>query len=450
MRVPISHFFMVPTGIQIVKKLRTEGFEAYFAGGFVRDLLLGREHKDVDIATSAKPEEVEELFSKTYPVGKSFGVVHIIEGDHQFEVATFRKDSPTSDGRRPKYVAYGTLEEDAERRDFTINGMYYDPIEEKVIDLVGGEGDLRERVIRFIGDPKTRIHEDYLRLLRAVRFAHQIQGQYEPKTYEAVKELSSHITTVSWERIRDEINKMLLSSTRAEAMEDLQDLGLLSHTVPELEKLKGVAQPRTYHKEGSVWNHAMQAIKTLKAPFDEDIRLIWGVLLHDIGKPETFHVEERIRFDGHAEASARIAREVLTRLRFPKRDVEHITWAVEHHMSLFHLLGDRTSEVRKRKWFLHPAFPLLLEIHHADILGTSPHDLSSYRKLMREYKRFVKKHGTEFAPLVGGKRIMEWTGLKQGKELGALLEDLKEKQLLGEHKKEKDVRSYILDKYKKI
>jgi len=433
---------MKDTAASIVKRLKEKGFTAYYAGGAVRDMLLGIDHGDIDIATSATPDEIEQLFVKTYPIGKEFGVIHVHEEGHQFEVATFRNDSGYSDGRRPDFVTFSNAQEDAKRRDFTINGMFYDPLTKKVIDHVGGEADLKEGVIRFIGDPEERIKEDHLRLLRAVRFAHQIKGQFEPATYEAIKKHAHLIKDVSQERVRDELNKMLLQDTRANAMEDLQDLGLLTHIFPELEKLKGVAQPKRYHREGSCWNHAMQSISSLKKERGDNIKLIWAVLLHDIGKPATFSVEERIRFDGHAQASAEIARKVLRRLRFSNRDVEEICWAVEHHMSLFHLIEDKTSEVRKRTWFLNPAFEILLELHRADIEGTTPSDLTSYKKLKRQYKKIIKKL-KRIPKLLSGHEVAELTGLQPGKELGDIMKALSEQQLLEKITTQKQAISFV-------
>ena len=431
---------MQTTSLDIVQKLRDHGFEALYAGGFVRDMLLGIEAKDIDIATNATPDQIEEIFENTYPIGKAFGVIHVNQNGFSFEIATFRRDGEYEDGRRPKTVHFSDSREDALRRDFTINGLFYDPITKKIIDYVGGQKDLEERVVQFIGTPDERIQEDHLRMLRAVRFAHQINGQFEPQTYASIKKHAKLVGDVSKERIRDELNKMLISKTRAKALEDLQDLGLLTLIFPELEKLKGIAQPRKYHREGSVWDHVMKGIMSIKS---SNINLIWATLLHDIGKPDTYHMDERIRFNGHAEKSAEIAEVVLTRLRFSNREKEQIVWAVKNHMSLFHLIGEDTSEKTKREWFMHPAFPLLLELHRADVLGTSPHDLTSYNALKNAYQIRKEAGQLKIPKLISGDEIGELLGLKEGKEIGKILEEIKDKQMLGEIETRAEVIEYI-------
>lgn len=421
---------MFTSALPIITRLHKEGFQALIAGGAVRDMLLGKSPKDIDIVTNATPEQIEALFTRTYAVGKTFGVIHVHQGDQTFEVATFRSDSGYSDGRRPDYVTFCTAQEDALRRDFTINGMFYDPIAKKLHDYVEGEKDLKERVIRFIGDPEARVQEDSLRLLRAVRFAHQIQGQYEPRTYAAVKSNAALVMKVSWERIRDELNKLILLPTRSEGFEDLQDLGLLHYILPEVEAMKGVAQPRMYHREGSVWSHAMRAIRTISGERASDLRLLWATLLHDVGKPKTFSVEERIRFDKHAEVSAQMTEDILSRLRFPKKDTEAITWAIERHMSLFHLLEQDADELMKRRWFTHPYFLLLLEVHRADGAGTLPPDFHTYNTLYKLYMETMDRIPVTLPKILSGNDIQHEFGV-EGKEVGELLSKVKDQQLLG-------------------
>ncbi len=421
---------MFRAALPIVETLQKQGYQALIAGGAVRDMLLGKDPKDIDIVTDATPEEIEGLFTRTYAVGKAFGVIHVHQGEHTFEVATFRSDSGYSDGRRPDFVTFCNAEQDALRRDFTINGMFYNPIADKLYDYVEGEKDLKEGVIRFIGDPEQRVQEDSLRLLRAVRFAHQIQGQYEPRTYAAVKKFAHLVTRVSWERIRDELNKLIVLPSRAEGFEDLQDLGLLGHILPEVEAMKGVAQPRMYHREGSVWAHAMRAIHTLTGERAKDLRLLWATLLHDVGKPRTFAVEERIRFDKHAEVSASMTQEILSRLRFPKKDIEAVCWAIEHHMSLFHLLDDDADELMKRRWFTNPYFLLLLELHRADGAGTLPPDYNTYNKLYKAYMETMDSLPTTLPKIISGEEVQQIFHV-QGKDIGLMLALVKDQQLLG-------------------
>lgn len=418
---------------EVVRKLREHGFEAYFAGGCVRDMLLGKEPKDIDIATSAHPAEVAAIFSHTFTagaqLGERFGVLSIVfEGDI-FEIASFRADSAESDGRRPDHVVFTDARTDAQRRDFTVNALFYDPLSEQVLDFVEGRRDLEERLVRFIGDPVQRIQEDSLRLLRAVRFKHQMDGQYEPETYNAIRDNAALVTRVSWERIAAELNRMLLTPTRAAALEDLQDLGLLRHILPEVENLKGVAQPRQYHHEGSVWNHAMQALATL--PEDASLELVWGALLHDIGKPKTFSVAERVRFDGHAEVSARMAEEILTRLRFPRKSREAIVWAVEHHMSLLHLLEPEVTRKTRDSWYGNPAFPLLLGIQYADASGTIPVDLTLYEHLKVRFETWQEEQAALPVWLLTGEDIMRELQVPPSEKVGQILEAAREAQREG-------------------
>lgn len=430
---------MYSTAVQIVQTLRKNGFDAYFAGGFVRDLLLKKEHKDIDIATSAHPEQIEALFSKTYPIGKQFGVILVQESGHTFEVASFRSDSGYSDGRRPDFVTFTTAKEDAQRRDFTINGMFYDPLKEEVLDFVGGKRDVEARVIRFIGNPVERLREDHLRLLRAVRFAHQIDGQFEPNTYAAIKQEAHLITNVSAERIQQELSKILLLRSRARALEDLQDLGLLQYILPEVELLKGVAQPKNFHQEGSVWDHAMKSIDSLSGEDAEDITLIWAVLLHDIGKPATFSVDERIRYNGHAEVSAEMASVIMKRLKFPNTYSEKIQWAIGRHMSLEHLSDPDTPEISRRKFITHPWFPFLLELHKADVQGTIPADLQLYEDLLKIHKDIISSLPQVLPKLISGDEVMKLMHVEKGPELGKIMTEIKDWQLLGEVKTKEEV-----------
>lgn len=431
-----SFFFMVQRtalGADLVKMLQERGFAAYFAGGCVRDMLLGLPAKDIDIATSAHPSDVAHIFAHTFTAGRQlgerFGVLSVVHEGEIFEIATFRADSAESDGRRPASVAFVGVEEDARRRDFTINALYYDPVADNILDFVGGQRDLEERLVRCIGDPAVRLQEDSLRLLRAVRFVHQIDGQYEPGTYAALRDHADLVQKVSWERIAQELHRMLMTPSRARALEDLQDLGLLTYVLPEVEALKGVAQPRQYHREGSVWNHAMHALASL--PADSTLETIWGALLHDVGKAVTFSVEERIRFDGHAEASARIAAEILTRLRFPKKSKDAILWAIEHHMSLAHLLESGVTDKTRAAWFGHPAFPLLLAVHHADALGTTPPDDGMFLELSRAFADWQAQEQAKPPEVLTGHDIMEILHLAPSPRVGEIRAAAREAQLAG-------------------
>ena len=416
---------MHSTAIQIVKTLQKAGYKAYFAGGCVRDMLLKKEPKDYDIATSALPDQIEKLFAETYAVGKSFGVINVVEDGHNFEVATFRSDSGTSDGRRPDAVTFTHAEEDAKRRDFTINGLFYDPVGDEILDFVGGQNDLTNRLIRFIGVPHERILEDHLRIIRAIRFKNTLNFGYHPDTYAALKKHAQLADKVSWERVRDELNKIIMARSAAVAFEDMQDTEVLPYVLPELEACKGLAQPMQYHQEGDVWTHLMNALKAL--PEDAGLLAHWAVIFHDIGKPETFKIAERIRYDQHSEVSAEIAERIMRRLRFSRSAIEHVSWVVKHHFMMQQLLDMPTG--RQRHWFLDPRFPDLLLLFYADAAGTTPIDLSLYEEVKAAYEDCLQHFKERPKPLLTGEEIMEATGLKAGPEVGKLLQELWEKQL---------------------
>ncbi len=419
---------VLPASLKIIQKLKNAGHEAYWAGGCVRDMLLGIKPKDFDIVTSATPDEIEKILKKTFPVGKNFGIIMAIENGHHFEVATFRSDSGYSDGRRPDYVTFANAKEDALRRDFTINGMFFDPFTEEIIDYVAGQKDLDAGLVRFIGNPHQRILEDHLRILRAIRFKNQLNFQYEPKTYEA---LSTHATLVidkvSKERVFDEMNKILLTAHAAEAFNDMEDLGIIKILFPQLQKMKGLAQPKEYHHEGDVWTHSMDALRTL--PSTTSLAVRWATLLHDVGKTETFLLKERIRFDHHANFSKKLSEQILTGLHAPRKFIDEVGWLVEHHMMMVELL--KMPEGKKLKWFLHPWFLNLMEVFKADAAGTTPSDLSLYDEIRKTYRESVKKIPYIPKPLLTGKEIMEILKIKPGKKVGDLLEELHERQLSG-------------------
>ena len=441
---------MKPTSIQIIEILKHAGHEAYWAGGCVRDMLLGVEPKDFDIVTSAKPDEIEDLLEHTIPIGKEFGVIIAIKNGRNFEVATFRSDSGYSDGRRPDAVEFTNAKQDAQRRDFTINSMFYDPTTDKIIDYVDGQKDMEEKLIRFIGNPEDRIKEDHLRLLRAVRFKNNLGFQYHPDTYNAIKPNAHLIAKISKERIRDELNKMIMGANAEKAFEELFELGLLEHIMPEACKMKGVAQPSIYHHEGDVWEHSLLALKNLTdEEFDPDplpetisSNLRWATFLHDIGKPSTFkYEEERIRFDHHAEVGAEIARKILKRLNFPRKDIERISWLIEHHMMVVPLI--KMQKKRKRHWFLLDGFQELLELYRADALGIEPVDLTLYHKIKQLYKHEIAELRLMPERLIDGDEIMKILALPAGEKIGKLLDRIREEQLAGKLKTKKDAIAFI-------
>ena len=435
---------MQKTAITIVKKLQDNGFEALFAGGCVRDLLLKKDPEDYDIATNAKPEEIEDLFEKTYPIGKHFGVILINENSHHFEIATFRSDAGYSDGRRPKYVTFTNAKEDALRRDFTINGIFYDPITKQFHDYVGGIQDLKRGLLRFIGNAEERIREDHLRILRAIRFKNRFNLEYGPNTKKALKLHESLILGVSAERIRDELNKIIIHNSRRQAFEDLIELDILEEIIPELLALKNIHQDPDYHSEGDVLTHSLLALE--KVPLKETdnysllithCSLYWATLLHDIGKAKTFkYAEGRIQFHKHQEVAIEMARKILNRLKFPNASKKKILWLIHNH----HLFDQfqEMKETKKLQYFDHPYFPDLLRLHKADLLASVPKDLKNRKKaeeqlyeIEAEYLLAHKeKHLPSHLPeLLTGKEIMEILKLPAGEKIGQIKAQLRELQL---------------------
>jgi poly(A) polymerase len=429
----------------IVKTLRERGCAAYFAGGCVRDMLLGVEAKDFDVATSATPDVVQELFEKTFSVGAHFGVVLVClkgEGgeDVVTEVATFRNDGSYSDGRRPDAVRFSTdAREDVLRRDFTINGMLLDPVvyEETgdvvaaVLDFVGGRADLAVGVVRAIGDAEVRFEEDKLRMLRAVRFAARLGFEIEEGTARAIKARAKEIEWVSCERIREELTRILTEGGARRGLEMLDELGLLAEVLPELLKMKGVAQPPEFHPEGDVWVHTMMLMEKL-AELPEGLRdsptLAWGALLHDIGKPATFQHKagDRIRFNGHVEVGVRIAEEVLGRLRFSNEDTAQIVALVKNHMRFGDVMGMKESTLKR--FMRLPDFPEHLALHWLDV-SSSFGDLTSH-----EYakERFEAEPVEVLRPelLVTGRDLIA-AGYRPGPVFKEMLEWAEDAQLEG-------------------
>jgi poly(A) polymerase len=371
--------------LRIVETLHQKGFQAYLAGGCVRDKIRGVAPKDYDIATSAKPEEVAGLFEKTVPVGAQFGVMLVIEEDAPFEVATFRTEGGYQDGRHPTQVAFATVEEDAKRRDFTVNGLYFDTKNNKVLDFVGGEKDIQKKVIRTIGEPKQRFLEDHLRMLRAVRFSVQLGFEIDEATRKTILQDAALIKKVSQERIRDELTKTLTSPEPAKGIRLLDELKLLVHILPEMETLKGVEQPMEYHPEGDVWIHTLMLMDGLKNP---PIELAMGCLLHDIAKPATFQrAPDRIRFHGHDKIGAEMSEVICKRLTFSNEQTKLICELVAEHLRFKDAFQMRVSTLKR---FLSlPRFDLHLELHRLDCLA-SHKNLDAHKFCTDKYEEFLK------------------------------------------------------------
>ena len=411
----------------IARRLQQAGHTAYFAGGCVRDELLGLDPHDYDIATSAKPEEVQKLFPHTQAVGAHFGVILVMEHGRAFEVATFRSDHEYIDGRRPEMVTFSTPEEDAARRDFTINGMFHDPVADKFIDFVGGQEDLRSKTLRAIGDPVARFREDKLRLLRAVRFAARFGYDIDPATWDAIKTHAADIHAVSAERIREEVVKILAHPNRVRGFDLLDQSGLLKEILPEIEKLKGCEQPAQFHPEGDVFVHTRAMLELL--PPDAPVGVALSVLFHDIGKPPTFRYhkdEDRIRFSGHDRVGAEMTERVMERLRFSRADIERTVEAVRQHMVFKDVQNMRTAKLKR--FMAREGFDEELELHRVDC-QSSHGALDNYD--------FLKLKAEEFAneplippPLVTGHDLMA-LGWKPGPHFGPILEAVQTAQLEG-------------------
>jgi poly(A) polymerase len=356
---------MAEKAIEIVKVLREGGFRAYWAGGSVRDLVMGHEPQDYDVATDARPEQVMELFPKTVPVGVSFGVVKVIEDGFEFEVTTFRSDGRYIDGRHPAEVHYSDDREDAARRDFTINGMFYDPLKKEIIDYVEGRKDIAAGVIRAIGDPHERFEEDKLRLMRAVRFAARFGYVIEHKTEAALRDLAGQIHQISSERIRDELKKMLTGPNPSDSISLLIKTGLMKTILPEVLAMDGVEQPKEFHPEGDVLTHTMLLLRNLDQPSFE---LALAALLHDVGKPPTFSIRDRIRFDNHCEVGARMTEAICGRLRLSNEQTERVADLVRDHLRFKDVQQMRESTLKR--FLRQPYFSEHLELHRLDCLAS--------------------------------------------------------------------------------
>jgi poly(A) polymerase len=411
----------------IARRLQTAGHTAYFAGGCVRDELLGLHPHDYDIATSAKPAEVQKLFPHTQAVGAHFGVILVMEHGRAFEVATFRSDHEYLDGRRPEMVTFSTPEEDATRRDFTINGMFHDPVADRFIDFVGGQADLQASTLRAIGDPVARFREDKLRLLRAIRFAARFDYKIEKLTWEAIQAHAADLHAVSAERIREELVKILAHPNRVLGFDLLDRSGLLKEILPEIETLKGCEQPPQFHPEGDVFVHTRAMLELL--PPDAPATLALAVLFHDIGKPPTFRYhadEDRIRFSGHDRVGAAMTEKVMERLRFSRHDIERVAEAVRQHMVFKDVQNMRTAKLKR--FMARENFDEELELHRVDC-QSSHGALDNYD--------FLKTKAEEFAneplippPLVTGRDLIA-LGWKPGPHFGPILETIQTAQLEG-------------------
>lgn len=418
---------------RVVRRLREGGFTAYFAGGCVRDMALGKPPKDYDVATSATPEQVQALFPRHVAVGAHFGVIMVLEDGHPFEVASFRADGVYIDGRRPESIRFTTAREDAERRDFTINGMFYDPLGAggagEIIDYVGGQEDLAARRLRAIGDPVARFAEDRLRMLRAVRFAAALDFQVEEATWAALRAAAPEIHAVSPERIREELVRIFTHPQRVRGWDLLDQSGLMAEVLPELTALKGVEQPPQFHPEGDVFVHTRLVLSNLPAE-PVSVALAFGTLLHDIGKPPTMRIDHadggRIRFNGHEHVGAEMTEKVMRRLRFSNDETEAVVELVRNHMVFKDVKKMRVAKVKR--FLARPWMDDELLLHRADCLGSHAM-LDNYDFLLAKRVEFADEPLIP-EPLLTGHDLIA-LGWKPGPKFKEVLEAAMNRQLEG-------------------
>jgi poly(A) polymerase len=423
---PVKSSDMEKVARDVAMRLRQSGHIAYFAGGCVRDMTRDLVPKDYDIVTDARPETVQVLFPRTYAVGAHFGVIIVLENDFQFEVATFRSDDAYIDGRHPTAVHFSSPEEDAQRRDFTINGMFYDPVAEKVIDFVGGRADIDAKLVRAIGDPAQRFAEDRLRMLRAVRFATVLDYQIDQKTWDALVANAGSINQISAERIREELVRIFVSPNRVRGWDLLDSSGLMATILPELDAMKGVLQPEQFHPEGDVFVHTRLMLQSLQEPVS--VPLVFAVLFHDVAKPITAMVDKtgRIRFNEHDRIGAEMTEAIMRRLRFSGAEIEATVEMVRQHMVFKDAPNMRVAKLKR--FMARPTFEEELELHRVDC-ESSHRMLDNYEFLVRKREEFANEPIIP-PPLVRGDDLIT-LGLKPGPKFGEILEAVETRQLEG-------------------
>ena len=430
------------TATEVVRRLQTAGFAAYWVGGCVRDYLLGREPQDYDVATSAVPDKIEALFARTIPVGRKFGVIIVLEDGFEIQVATFRAEADYQDGRHPEHVTFSNAQADASRRDFTVNGLFYDPVRQELHNWVGGEADLRGKLLRTIGSPEERFAEDHLRLLRAARFAAQLDFRIEDKTFAALQANVPRIQTVSSERIREELLKLFRPPHAARGLDLLRDTGLLAQVLPEIAATIDCNQSSDFHPEGTVYNHIRLMLSQL--PPDASEELPWAALLHDVAKPRTASHDPQtgsIHFYGHEKLGAEMAETLLQRLKFPRKETDDIAQAVLYHMQFKDVKGMRKSSVRRM--LMRETFPLELDLHRLDCLG-SHRNLDHYEFMLEQAKE-LEQQPQIIPPLLTGNDLIA-LGMQPGPAMGALLAEAREMQLQDELKTTDEAREWARGK----
>ena len=429
----------------VCETLLRHGHQALLVGGCVRDLLLKREPADYDVATDATPEQVMQLFPESVGVGAQFGVVLVQRGECKVEVATFRTDVGYTDGRHPDQVVYArTAAEDVSRRDFTINGLLMRHDTGEVLDFVSGQADLQAHVIRAIGDPARRFTEDKLRMLRGVRFAARFAYQIEPETFAAIQKLAPEIHSVSAERIREELTRLLTEGAARRGFELLDESGLLHELLPEITATKGVAQPPQYHPEGDVWIHTRMMLEGL--PAGASPTLAWGVLLHDVGKPPTFRpasvTGDRIRFDGHVEVGVKMADEICHRLRFANNDTKQVQALVANHMKFKDVAQMRKATLKR--FVRQPGFAEHLELHRLDC-GASHGNLDAFHAV-RSFLAETPPEQVRPPRLLTGDDLRE-IGYVPGPDFQRILAALEDAQLEGTIQTREEAENFVRESH---
>ncbi|HBF34834.1 TPA: phosphohydrolase [Candidatus Sumerlaeota bacterium] len=434
---------IVKAARRVAQTLRAAGFQAYWVGGCVRDARLGRDPKDIDVATNATPEQALALFPRALAIGAQFGVICVIDHGVQTEIATFRNDGAYVDGRRPTSVCFSTPEEDAARRDFTINALFYDPENGEIRDFTGGQADMQARILRAIGKPAQRFEEDALRLLRAVRFAMRFDLTIEAETFAAIQEKAPGIHRVSAERIRDELVRIFTGPRPGAALQLISETKLLSEVLPEVEVMHGVEQPPQYHPEGDVFTHTVLSLDHL--PPDPSPTLAIATLLHDVGKPPTFVMADRIRFNQHASVGADMVDGICRRLKFSNDERERIVALVRDHMQFLHVQEMRPSNLRRFIGQEH--FDEHLALHRCDCLS-SHRNLDNYvfcQERLREYAE-ASTEPVLPPPFLNGDALIR-TGYKPGPHMGEILRAAHEAQLDGELHTAEEALEWVKTRY---
>ncbi|MEO8372206.1 MAG: CCA tRNA nucleotidyltransferase [Candidatus Solibacter sp.] len=425
---------------QVIAKLRAAGHQAFLVGGCVRDLLLGVKPKDFDIATDARPDRIMDLFPRSGRVGAHFGVVLVRDIFEQVEVATFRSDHEYEDGRHPEHVRFEhDPREDVLRRDFTINGLLMDPDTSRVLDYVDGQGDLARGLVRAIGDPYARFREDHLRLLRGVRFAARLNFEIEADTFSAMRRDHALIQHIAKERVRDELVRILTEGGARRGFEMLDGTGLLEDLLPEVADMKGVEQPPQFHPEGDVWQHTLLLLEQLNQP---TATLALGALLHDVGKPGTFRVADRIRFDGHVEEGVRLAHHILTRLHFSREEIDQVEALIDNHMKFKDVT--RMKESTLKRFLRMSQFEEHLELHRLDVLSSNRR-LENYEYTRQKFEEYSAEH-LQPPPLLTGNDLIGM-GYQPGPQFSKILQLLEDAQLEGRLGTQADAMEMVREKF---